>query len=40
VGTHQCVEIWPSMWKLGHTRRIGPTGLHLIYTPDGWPTGR
>jgi len=40
AATHQCVEIWPSLWRPGHTRRIGPTGLHLIYTPDGWPSGR
>ena len=40
VGPHQCVELWPSLWKPGHTRRTGPSGLHLIYTPDGWPTGR
>jgi hypothetical protein len=40
AGPHQCVEIWPSMWKPGYTRRIGPAGLHLIYTPDGWPSGR
>jgi hypothetical protein len=37
---HQCVEIWPSSWKPGHTRRIGAAGLHLIYTPDDWPSGR
>ncbi|OLE26053.1 MAG: hypothetical protein AUG49_09125 [Catenulispora sp. 13_1_20CM_3_70_7] len=37
---HQCVEIWPSIWKPGHTRRVGPGGLHLIYAPDGWPSGR
>ncbi|MEY9863605.1 hypothetical protein ABH935_009258 [Catenulispora sp. GAS73] len=40
TGRYQCVEIWPSRWKPGRTRRIGPTGLHLTYTPNGWPSGR
>ena len=24
--THHCVELWPSRWRPGQTRRIGPGG--------------
>ncbi|MEY9932120.1 hypothetical protein ABH926_006769 [Catenulispora sp. GP43] len=36
---HYCVELWPTRWRPGHSRRIGPGGLHIIRETELWPTG-
>jgi len=34
-GYHHCAELWPTLWRPGHRRRIGPAGLHVI-RETGW----
>jgi hypothetical protein len=40
VDGHHCAELWPGRWKPGHTRRVGPDGLHVVRETRLWPTGR
>lgn len=39
IPPHHCVELWPTLWRPGHTRRIEPDGLHVIGETELWPTG-
>jgi hypothetical protein len=39
VQRHHCVELWPTRWRPGQKRRIGPDGLHIIRETELWPTG-
>lgn len=36
---HHCVELWPTRWKPGQNRRIGPGGLHIVRETELWPAG-